>query len=269
MKRATAALWLAAALAPTPLAAAVLPVDLELVIAVDVSASMDREEYLIQRAGYVAAIRDPEFVETVLAGNQRRIALTYVEWSGLRYQRITVPWRLIDSAESARAFANELYRQPVGEGRGTSISAAMLFSASLFPGNAYDGMRLVIDISGDGPNNYGPPVTEARTYLIDQGVVVNGLPILIRPSPIVPDMEAYYRDCVIGGNGAFLQPVTDVEEFRSAIKRKLLQEIRVAARPSAVEVPVINIITYRRADCLAGEKERERTTGSFYPGLDQ
>lgn len=250
-----------------PAHAANLPVDLELVIAVDVSASMDREEYLIQRAGYVAAIRDPEFIESVLSGDFGRIALTYVEWSGVGVQRITMPWRLIDSAGSARAFAEELRQRPLAEERGTSLSAALLFSASLFPGNAYDGTRRVIDVSGDGPNNYGPPVTEARDFVVDAGIVINGLPILIRPSPIFPDMDDYYRDCVIGGDGAFVQAVRDVEEFRSAIKRKLLKEVRVAAAPASPP-PVLLAAAAAPVDCLIGERERERTTGAFYPGLD-
>lgn len=166
-------------------------VDLELVIAVDVSGSMDAEEFALQREGYVAAIRHPDFVGAIRAGAHRRIALIYVEWSGSDRQTVIVPWQLVDGADSARAFADVLTAQPLVIDRGTSISAALLFGVGLFDANEFDGVRRVIDVSGDGPNNYGPTITAARDYAVAHGVVVNGLPILIRPSPLYPAMDRY------------------------------------------------------------------------------
>ena len=141
-------------------------VDLELVIAVDVSGSMDAEEFALQRDGYVAAIRHPEFVSAIRSGDYRRIALTYVEWSGAERQSVIVPWQMIDGPDAANAFAAALAARPLVIDRGTSISAALIFSTGQFAANAFDGLRRVIDISGDGPNNYGPTVTMARDYAV-------------------------------------------------------------------------------------------------------
>ncbi len=239
-----------------------VPVDLELVIAVDVSASMDREEFLLQRSGYKEAIRHPDFVRAILAGDHRRIAVTYVEWSGRRWQKIIVPWRLIDSPGSAEAFSAELDKQPLILARGTSISTALSFGAALFEANDFAGDRKAIDISGDGPNNYGRPVTEARDAAVANGIVVNGLPIVIAPSPIVPDLARYYAECVIGGPGAFMLPVTKAEELALSIRRKLILEVAgrfpAGVVPVAAEAPV---------DCLAGEKQRA-LVAPYYPGID-
>ncbi len=240
-----------------------IPVDLELVIAVDVSASMDRDEFLLQRSGYREAIRHPDFVRAVLAGERQRIAVTYVEWSGRRWQKIIVPWRLIDGQESAEAFSAALLRQPLVIARGTSISTAIQFSAALFEANGFVGDRKAIDVSGDGPNNYGRPVTEARDEAVGEGIVVNGLPIVIAPSPTVSDVSRYYAECVIGGPGSFMLPVTNAGEFAVAIRRKLILEVAggfpASVVPAAAEAPV---------DCLAGEKLRERLADPYYPGLD-
>jgi Protein of unknown function (DUF1194) len=240
-----------------------VPVDLELAIAVDVSASMDREEFLLQRDGYREAIRHPDFVRAILAGDHRRIAVTYLEWSGRTWQKIIVPWRVIDGPESAEAFSAALSKQPLVLARGTSISAAIQFSAALFEANGFAGDRKAIDVSGDGPNNYGRPVTEARDAAVAAGIVVNGLPIVIAPSPTVSDVARYYAECVIGGPGSFMLPVTNAGEFAVAIRRKLIQEVagRVPAGivPVAADAPV---------DCLAGEKLRERLADPYYPGLD-
>jgi hypothetical protein len=240
-----------------------LHVDLELVIAVDVSASMDREEFLLQRQGYIAAIAHPDFLRAIMVGAHRRIGLTYVEWSGEHAQKIVVPWRLIDDAESAEAFAAELDRKPLIVSRGTSISAALAFSRMLFDGNGFDAPRQVIDISGDGPNNYGPPVPAARDAAVRDGVVINGLPIMLRPSPVFSQMDRYYTDCVVGGAGAFVMPVRSVEEFAAAIRQKLILEVAglspAAIVPAAMPEPV---------DCLVGEAFRKRYADPYLPGLD-
>ena len=241
-----------------------LSVDLELVIAVDVSASMDAEEFALQRDGYVAAIRHPEFIGAVLSGAERRIVLTYVEWSGADFQSVRMPWRVIDSPEAAIAFADDLAAQPLEISRGTSISGALLFSLDLLERNGFNGLRRVIDVSGDGPNNYGATVTIARDVAVSRGVTINGLPILIRPSPIYPDMDRYYADCVIGGFGAFLLPIRSTEEFALAIRRKLVLEVAGGVQRDARIIPVA---TREPADCLAGERARSRYAEPYLPGL--
>jgi hypothetical protein len=241
-----------------------LAVDLELILAVDVSRSMDDEEFRVQRSGYIDAIRHPEFIRAITSGGTGRIALTYIEWSTHLYRKVVVPWQLIDGAEAADAFAAALEAQPPVVGRGTSISAAIAFGSTLFAANDYDGTRRVIDVSGDGPNNYGPPVATARDAAVGEGIVINGLPILIRPSPIVADIARYYSECVIGGPGAFVLPVHKAGEFAEAIRRKLILE--VAARPSP---RIIQAAAEESADCLIGEKTRGRFTDQYYPGLDK
>jgi hypothetical protein len=243
--------------------AAALSVDMELVLAVDVSASMDRDEFLVQRRGYVEAIRHPDILRAIQAGRHRRIALTYVEWSAQSWQKVTVPWQVIKDEASAAAFAATLEEQPLEIGRGTSISAAIDFASALLESNSYESGRSVIDISGDGPNNFGEPVVAARDEAVTGGVVVNGLPILIKPSPLVPDVAAYYTGCVIGGPGAFALPVKTIGEFAEAIRRELIMEI--AGRIDATIVPAA---ASAPADCLAGEKMRERFADPYYPGLD-
>ena len=205
-------------------------------IAVDVSGSMDREEFVLQRRGYSEAIRHPNFIAAIRAGPNQRIAVTYVEWSGTRQQKVIVPWRVIDGVETAEIFTAELDRQPLVIARGTSISAAVTFSAELFQANAYESERQVIDVSGDGPNNYGPPILEARDGVVESGIVINGLPILIRPSPLTPDIVRYYSDCVIGGPGSFVLPVRRVAEFALAIRRKLILELVGASHHRIIPV---------------------------------
>ena len=238
-------------------------VDLELVIAVDVSGSMDAEEFALQRDGYVAAIRHPEFVGAIRSGAYRRIALTYIEWSGADRQSIVVPWRLIDGSDAANAFAEALAAKPPVIDRGTSISAALVFGTAQFAANPFDGERRVIDISGDGPNNYGPAVTMARDDAVGEGVVINGLPILIRPSPLFPEMDRYYADCVIGGVGSFVLPIKAKSEFATAIRRKLV--IEVAARPS--EARILQAAGHASVDCTIGERMRAKYADPFLPGL--
>ena len=141
-------------------------------------------------------------------------------------QRLTVPWRVIDGAEAAQAFANELAGQTVARFlRGTSISSALQFSAGLFEG---DSTRRVIDISGDGPNNAGGMVTVARDAVVAQGIVINGLPVLISPAQNFPTLDRYFADCVIGGEGAFALPVLSVGDLGEAIRMKLLRELLAA-----------------------------------------
>ena len=245
--------------APSRAAAQAASVDLELVLAVDVSGSIDARETALQRGGYLAAIRSPEFAAAVGAGTLGKIRLTYVEWAGDGAHQVTVPWRLIDGPETARAFAEELAGKPAARFRwGTSISSVLRFSAGLFEGS---GSRQVIDISGDGPNNVGGTVTVARDAVVAQGIVINGLPMLLKPAQILPPLDRYFVDCVIGGEGSFSLPVTSIESLAEAIRMKLIRELLSSDAndtgriiPAATEPPT---------DCLAGEKERARRQDQY------
>ena len=242
-------------------------VDLELVLAVDVSGSIDAREKAVQRDGYLAAIRSPEFAAAVRAGPLGKIKLAYVEWAGEGAQRIVMPWRLIDGPEAAQAFANELADQAVSRFlRGTSISSALQYSAGLFEG---DGTRRVIDISGDGPNNAGGKVTEARDAAVAAGIVINGLPVLISPAQNYPTLDRYFTDCVIGGEGAFALPVLSVGDLGEAIRMKLLRELLAASEHGNGKGRFISAAAEPPSDCLAGEKERARRTDQYYPELDK
>ena len=241
--------------------------DLDLVLAVDVSGSIDTRESALQRQGYLAAIRSPEFAAAVRAGSLGKIRLAYVEWAGDGAQQVTVPWRMIDTPEAAQAFANELALQPAARfRRGTSISSALRFSAGLFENG---GIRRVIDISGDGPNNTGGNVTLARDAVVAQGIVINGLPLLLSPAQILPPLDRYFVDCVIGGEGAFVLPVTSVGNLGEAIRMKLLRELLSTNEHGNYDRRFIPAAAEPPTDCLAGEKERARRTDQYFPELDR
>jgi hypothetical protein len=239
-------------------AAAGAEVDLELVLAVDVSGSMDAEEQAVQRQGYIDALLHPEVLGAIRSGPFGRIAVAYVEWAGADAQAVTVPWALLDGAAAAESFVAALEEAPSRRMRGTSLSGALGFAAPLFENNGYEGLRRVIDVSGDGANNMGPPVTPVRDAVVARGIVVNGLPIAIRPSGgwsglSGPDLVAYYRDCVIGGPGAFVLPVTEPGQIAEAIRQKLVLEIAsLPPRP----VPAAPAMPVAAVDCLVGEQQR-------------
>jgi len=241
-----------------PARAADSPVDLELILAVDVSRSMDIDEQKLQRDGYVAAITHPEVIAAVTQGLHGKIALTYVEWAGLDTQFTVVNWRMIDGVAAARAFAAELAAAPMQRFRGTSIGSSLAFSAPLFDNNGFEGSRRVIDVSGDGPNNMGIPVEVARDPIIRAGITINGLPIMIKQPggfAAIGNLDVYYEDCVIGGPGAFLVVVQSADQFAAAIRRKLVLEI--AGRAPEL-VPAAVTAGEKRVDCLIGEKLREQ-----------
>jgi len=179
--------WLAVIAATTcivlsrPAAAQDVAVDLELVLAVDVSGSMDTQERLLQRDGYVQAFLHPEVIAAIRAGINGRIAVAYVEWAGPRSQNMVMPWRLIDGQEAAAAVSAELALAESPRIRGTSISGALAFSSALFDGNGFASGRKAIDVSGDGPNNMGPPVVPMRDTVVARGITINGLPLTLRP----------------------------------------------------------------------------------------
>ena len=236
-------------------AAAETAVDLELVLAVDVSGSMDEDEHALQRLGYVAAFRHPQVIDTIRSGYLGRIAVAYVEWAGPASQVVTVPWRIIEGGTSALAFADELAAVPRAFIRGTSISGGLEFSADLFDANGIEGKRRVIDISGDGANKHGTPVEMARDAVLARRIVINGLPLLLKPRLYLytggDGLADYYRDCVIGGPGAFVIPVTEKIQMARAIRRKLLREI--AGAPPSVRLAAWNA-PRAKVDCFIGEK---------------
>jgi hypothetical protein len=225
-----------------------LKVDVELVIAVDVSASMDIEEAEFQRQAYIEAIRHPEFIRAISHLPRQRIAVTYVEWSSSNLQKVLVPFREIDGQASAEAFAAALEAAPVKRGAGTSISRAIEFGANLLLWNRFDGDRRVVDISGDGFNLSGGPVVLARDNAVARGVVINGLPIIIRPTEGPVTVEEYYTACVIGGPGSFMLPARGMEEFAEAVRQKLIRE--VAGLP---QTTIVRVSATPSVNCLIGE----------------
>lgn len=225
------AAFLAAAIALTFAAPATaqtpeVPVDLELVLASDVSASIDAEEATLQRAGYLAALTSPEVVDTIARGVLGRIAIAYVEWAGS--QRTIVGWTVIEDLVSARAFAIALQSAPLSSGATTSISGALDYSASLFDANGFEGTRRVIDISGDGRNYAGRPLGFARADVLAGGITINALPMLhldTDGSVLNPGLDTYYSQRVVGGPGAFMVPALGANAFPDAILKKLIIEI--------------------------------------------
>jgi hypothetical protein len=230
-------------------------VDIELILAVDVSYSMDMDELALQREGYADAITSTEFLQALKTGPTGKVAVTYVEWAASNDQKVVMPWRVIDGPESADAVAEEVLKAPLRRASRTSISGAINFAMPLFEGNEYHGLRRVIDISGDGPNNNGEPVTEARDAALAKGVTINGLPIMSKEANYatmdIENLDLYYEDCVIGGAGSFVVPIKNKEKFKEAIRTKLVME--VAGREP--EPRVIAAATREpRVSCLIGEK---------------
>jgi hypothetical protein len=256
-----ALLLVAAALAlaaPLP-AAADEDVDLALVIAVDISFSMDPEEQALQRDGFIEAFRSPIVHDAIRRGTLGRIAVVYGEWAANFEQKVIVPWTVIDNPESAMAFAGTLAAQPTRRGPRTSVSGAIDFGVRLLGQSGVEATRRVIDISGDGANNQGRPVTDARDEAVAQGITINGLPIMLNRATSywdVTDLDVYYRDCVIGGPGAFTVPVRARDQFVNAIKTKIIMEIAGLALPETLIKRAQ--MTDRSSSCRAGDAQRDR-----------
>jgi hypothetical protein len=230
-------------------------VDMELVLAVDISRSMDLEEAALVRQGFVRALRHPDVIAAIERGPLGRIAVSYVEWGSERYQRTRVDWNEVSDAASAAAFAEAVERSSVFLVEWTSISSAVAFASQRFDDNDFKSERRIIDISGDGPNNDGPFVNLARDRAVAEGIVINGLPIINdRPNlygyPPFPDLDLYYEDCVIGGPGAFMVVADGFKDFARAILRKLVTEIAGRASPRKL----LRMAAARpRPACNAGE----------------
>jgi Protein of unknown function (DUF1194) len=212
-------------------------VDLELILAADVSISVDNEEFRLQREGYAAAITDPRVLEAIQAGPHRAIALSFVEWSGPKAQRVVADWMVIDDGETATVFANILRTAPRSFADATAIGAAIDFAVRHFAESGFEGGRRVIDVSGDGDNNSGRPVEYARDDAVNAKITINGLTI-VNPHPApgfighvqpVGGIGEYYRTRVIGGPGSFVLSIDGFDSFAQAIAKKLIAEIASTA----------------------------------------
>ncbi|MCC6948197.1 MAG: DUF1194 domain-containing protein [Bradyrhizobiaceae bacterium] len=241
-------------------------VDVELVLAVDISYSMDYDELALQREGYIAAITSEQFLDAMRRGPLGKIALTYVEWAGAGEQQVVVPWLVVDGPASASLFAQKLKEAPIRRAYRTSISEALKFSEKLF-GAEYKGIRRVIDVSGDGTNNQGDLIEPTRDDVVRKGITINGLPIMLK-TPLtsmidLPELDVYYEDCVIGGPGAFLVPVRERHQFADAIRNKLILEVAgILPGPRiAPEANVIPAVSPPRVSCTIGEQMWQRRWG--------
>ncbi|MGD0317401.1 MAG: DUF1194 domain-containing protein [Xanthobacteraceae bacterium] len=238
----TLLLLILAGVAAVPAAAAAAEqVDLLLVLAADVSRSVDNAKFQLQREGYAAAISDPRVLDAIRSGRNGRVGLTFVEWSGAGSQRVLIDWTTIGDAETARGFGDRLLEAPRSFADRTSISGAIEFAMGQLARAPYESARRTIDVSGDGTNNAGRDVTLARDEAVAQGITINGL-VILSETPLAwnPDhtnppggLQNYYRNNVIGGPGAFVLVAENFNSFGQAIVKKMIAEVAQAgARPS-------------------------------------
>jgi hypothetical protein len=226
-----------------PNARAAEPVDLLLVLAADVSRSVDQRKFQLQREGYAAAIADRKVLDAVTSGRHRRIAVCYVEWSGVNSQQLVIDWTLIDGPDTARKFGDQLLELPRSFAERTSISGGIDFAMTVLARAPYQAVRRTIDVSGDGTNNSGRDVTLARDEALAAGATINGLVILSdRPMAWNPEhtnppggLPNYFRTNVVGGPGAFVIVAENFESFGQAIVRKLIAEIAEAGPPARAQ----------------------------------
>ena len=197
-------------------------VDLELVLMVDASGSVDQQEYALQRIGYFQAFRDPRVIDAIRSGYQRKIAVAYIEWTGPFLQAAIADWTVLSDADSIEAFAARLQKAPrILYGGGTAVGGAIQYGAESIDANRFTSTRKVIDVSGDGSNTSGPVASVVRDRVVARGFTINGLPILTDE----PYLDRFYQDEVIGGPGAFMIPASNFEDFAKAIRTKLIREI--------------------------------------------
>ena len=226
-------------LCPAAVAQAAEQVDLLLVLASDVSRSVDHPKFLLQREGYAAAVSDPQVVDAIRSGPHQQIAICFVEWSGFGAQKLVIDWTKVDGAAPARKFGDQLLELPRSFADRTSISGGIEFAVTQFARTPFEAARRTIDVSGDGTNNAGRDVRMVRDETVAKGIVINGLVILSdRPVPWNAEhtnppggLEKYYRDNVIGGPGAFVLVAENFQSFGRAIIKKLVAEI-AAVRPT-------------------------------------
>jgi hypothetical protein len=239
-------------------------VDVELVMAVDISYSMDMDELALQREGYAQAIASQEFLNALKQGTHGKVAVTLVEWAGVADQRIVVPWRLIDGPATAQAVADEMARAPVRRAFRTSISGALMFSSAAVREQRLSRHPPRDRRLGRRHQQSGPLVTQVRDDVIAKGITINGLPIMLKepqPNSIdIKDLDIYYEDCVIGGPGAFVVPIREREKFKDAIRTKLVLDIaRYAGNPTrrpGVGGGAAHLLHHRRGDVAAALGQR-------------
>ena len=256
--RAAAALALAGLVGlATPVTAqqgAMTRVDIELMLAVDISQSMDYDEHSIQRQGYIDSFRHADVINALMGGPEGKIAVMYMEWAGDFDPIPTIPWTIIDSKEAAHAFADRLEKEPIYGEQRTSISTALLAAQEYIRSNNIASHKQVIDVSGDGANNAGMLVEPVRDELVKNGIIINGLPIMLnKPKEFydIDHLDRYYKQCVIGGVGAFIAPVFDLRHLPATIRKKLVMEI------ASIEIePDMAPIQFAEAPAQAG--------GEFY-----
>ncbi|MEM6387889.1 MAG: DUF1194 domain-containing protein [Pseudomonadota bacterium] len=239
-------------------------VDVELALMVDVSRSMGPSELELQRRGYAEAIASDEVMNAILNGFTGRIALTYVEWAGSGANRVIIPWTLVDSRAVAEDISDRLTAEFSYGMRRTSITGAIQFAMQDMEDNGFEGLRRVIDISGDGPNNQGGPVEMARDKAVEQGFVINGLPLMTQDGNAfwsLADLDLYYEACVVGGPGAFVIPVLEWQEFPLAVRRKIVLEL--VGPPEAIHPAARSGWRTDGYDCFIGEKMREEWERSY------
>ncbi len=234
-------------------------VDLALVIAVDISYSMDVEEQRLQKQGYVEALNSPEVIKAIQQGMIGKIAITYFEWANSFDQRMVVPWTIIDGPASAKAVTDIIEATPIRRAQRTSVSGAINFGHKLMTEIPFRPLRKVIDVSGDGPNNSGDPVLVARDRALQAGIVINGLPILLKRGNAgwgdISNLDLYFQDCVVGGPGSFMIPITTREQFVSATRAKIIREV---ADLGMSDVQLVQQGS-GKSDCMIGERQfRER-----------
>jgi len=214
-------------------------VDLLLVLAADVSRSIDAEKFQLQRNGYVAALANPRVLDAIASGRYGRIGLTFVEWSGVGNQKVVIDWTLIDGTAAAKGFGDRLLEAPRSFWDRTSISGGIEFATAQLAAAPYESARRTIDVSGDGTNNAGPDAATLRDRAVAKGITINGLPILsANPMSWNPDhtnppggLANYYRDNVIGGPMAFVRVAKDFNAFGDAIIEKMIAEVSQAHEP--------------------------------------
>ncbi len=235
------AFLLVAVLAFAPSIRAAEKVDLLLVLASDVSRSVDAEKFKLQREGYAAAISDRRVLDAITAGRNKRIAVLFLEWSGTGNQKVVIDWTPIDGPKAAQEFGDKLLESPRSFADRTAISGGIEFSLAQFPRAPFTAERQTIDVSGDGTNNAGRDVKQARDEALALGITINGLVILSdRPLPWNPEhtnppggLANYYRDNVTGGPGSFVMEAKDFNSFGQAIIKKMIAEIADATMPGA------------------------------------
>jgi hypothetical protein len=220
-------------------------VDLLLVLAADVSRSVDNEKFQLQREGYAAAVSDPHVLDAIRSGRTGRIGLTYVEWSGIGSQRVVIDWTTISDAESAKGFGDRLLEAPRSFADRTSISGAIEFAMTHLAKAPFESARRTIDVSGDGTNNSGREAALARDEALAQGITINGL-VILSETPLAwnPDhtnppggLENYYRNNVIGGPGAFVLVARHFNSFGEAIVKKMIAEVAQIEPPRRTLAP--------------------------------